>query len=80
MSKLINIILIIAFIIFLIIYSLFVYESYKKKKWLFKPYIQPPPPGGPNQVIRPAGTPVPLTEEEIQERQSILLTPSACPN
>lgn len=37
-------------------------------------------PGNTNEVIRPGGVPVPLTDEEIQERMSMLLTPSACPN
>ena len=80
MSKAINVILILGFIIFLIAYAIFAYESYKKKKWLFKPYVQPPPPGTANQVIRPGGTPVPFTQEEITQRASTLTTRTACPN
>lgn len=46
------------------------FELYKKQTFIFAPYVPPPPP--PNSFY-PLGSITPLTQEEIDQRNAIIM-------
>jgi hypothetical protein len=57
------------FFLFLVIYALVLYESYKKGWGIFAPYHPPPPP--PN-TFYPLGEVRPLTSEQIARQREVI--------
>ena len=57
-------------IILIIAFGIFLYWSYRNRRFFFD-YTPPQPPN----TFRPAGTPRQLTPAEIQARQNISVTP-----
>ena len=61
-NKTVYTILILIVIVGLIIYAIYLIDSYKKRKFIFAPYVQPPLKNG----YQPQGKVTPLTPEEIE--------------
>ena len=69
-SREISIGILIFLIILMIIYIIVMFELYKQHRFIFATYTPPPPP--PNSFF-PLGTVTPLTQEQIDQRNEIIM-------
>lgn len=77
MSKLVNIITVSVMMLAILLFAIVVVISYSQEVLIFGPYHQPPP-GPSDEVFRPGGQPIPLTDEEIKARQAIAAGKPIC--
>lgn len=68
-EKWIILIVVALFIIFLIIYVIILYETWKKETFVFAPYEAPDPP---SNAFKPQGKLTPLTADQIARNQKYL--------
>lgn len=57
-------------VIIIIIYAILVVFMYIGQWGIFAPFT-PTPPASPDRVFRPLGSPQPLTDQQIKERQEL---------
>lgn len=69
-SKEISIGILISILVIIIVYVIVMFELYKKQTFIFTPYIPPSPP--PNSFY-PLGSTTPMTSEEIDQRNAIIM-------
>lgn len=62
--------IIITILLIIIIYAIVIFETFKYKTFIFAPYVRPTPPG---PHFFPLGSVRPLTQEEINQRNAIIL-------
>ena len=72
-SKEICIGILIFILVVIIIYVLVMFELYKKQKFIFTPYTSTNPPPKPSNSFYPLGSVTPMTQEEIDQRNSIII-------
>lgn len=68
-TKAIAIGILIFILIVIIIYTIVMFESFKKKSFVFAPYIPPTPP---TNHFFPLGEVTPMTPSEIEQRNAII--------
>ena len=62
--------ILITILIIMIIYVIFIFEMYRKKEFIFSPYTPPP---APVNAFYPLGSVRPMTQDEINTRNEIIL-------
>ena len=68
--KAISIGILISILVVIIVYVIVMFELYKNNAFIFAPYTPPPPP--PNSFY-PLGSTTPMTQEEIDQRNDIII-------
>jgi len=69
-SNAISVGILIFILITIIIYVIVMFELFKQRKFIFAPYVPPPPP---TNSFYPLGAVSPLTQEQIDQRNAIIL-------
>lgn len=70
-TKGISIGILISILVVMIIYVLVIFELYRKQTFIFAPYTPPPAPAN---AFYPLGSVRPMTQDEIDTRNDIILT------
>lgn len=60
-----------ALLVIMIIYMIVIFEFYKNQTFIFAPYVPPTPP---TNYFYPLGSVTPLTQEQIEQRNAIILS------
>lgn len=68
-AKVISFIIVVLLILVSIIYLAVIFEFYKKKEYIFSPYIPSTPPAS---SFHPLGSVTPLTPQQIEDRNAII--------
>ena len=69
-SKEICIGILIFILVIIIVYVIVMFEFYKNESFIFTPYKPPPPPGN---AFYPLGNVTPMTADEIEQRNAIII-------
>lgn len=69
-NKAISIGILIFLLILIIVYVIVMYELYKNHAFIFAPYTPPPPS---SNAFHPLGNVSPLTQEQINQRNAIIM-------
>lgn len=68
-TKGVSIAILIIIVVIMIIYTIVLFECFKKHTWLFKPYVPPEPP---SYSFKPLGQVTNLTPSEIADRNNFI--------
>jgi hypothetical protein len=63
--------ILIVVLVIMIVFALVMLETYKNDTFVFTPYTPPPPPAN---TFFPLGNVTPLTQEEIEARNAVILS------
>ncbi len=69
-TKGVSIGILIGILVIIIIYAIFMFEMYRKQQFIFAPYTPPPAPAN---AFYPLGSVRPMTQDEINTRNEVIL-------
>lgn len=71
MRSLVGLLTLLVLLVIILVYCAVLFWWYRQKKGLFAPYSPPPPPAA-QRPFYPTGDIIPLTEEQIEDRDELI--------